>query len=44
MILMFKLINAEMTQKKRERRERANLLELFDFVCMLCFVMKIGPF
>ena len=35
---MFKFRNAEMSQKKRERSERAILLELFDFVCHVCCV------
>ena len=33
---MFMLINAEMTPKRRERSERAKILELFDFVCHVC--------
>jgi len=35
---MFKFINVEMTPKKRERSECANILEVFDFVCHVCCV------
>ena len=39
---MFMLLNAEMTPKRRERSERAKILELFDFVSrLLWFLMKI---
>ena len=42
---MFKLINAEMTSKRRERSERAKSLELFDFASrLLWFLMKIEFF
>jgi len=35
---MFKFVKTEMTAKKRERSERAKKLELYDFVCHVCFV------